>query len=117
MCRFFFFVVLVFRIIEAGVERVTRVRRRGKQLIKEAHVAITNVQNEIGRAQVERHTPFRGATSDVGQNGARCNFDFQFMPRAPVLAADEPDSAGKPEDDQTNSSAGKPGHVVKSRKP
>ena len=74
------------------------------------------MHNEIGRVQVERHTPFRGATSDVGQNGVRCNFDLQFMPRAPVLAADEPDSAGKPEDDQTNSSAGKPEHAISSRK-
>ena len=54
---------------------------------------------------MERHTPFRGATSDVGQCGVRCNLDFQFMPRAPVLAADksldeELRSAEKPEAEQ-----------------
>ena len=86
VCRFFFYVVLVFTIIEDGVERVKQVRRRGKELIKKPYVASINVRNELGRVQVERHTPFRGATADVGQNGARCNFDLQFMPRAPVLA-------------------------------
>ena len=28
-----------------------------------------------------RHTPFRSATTDVGQVWGRCNIDFQFMPR------------------------------------
>ena len=54
---------------------------------------------------MERHTLFRGATSDVAQCGVRSNFDFQFMPRAPVLAADksldeELRSAEKPEAEQ-----------------
>ena len=34
VCRFFFYLVLVFTIIEDGVERVKQVRRRGKELIK-----------------------------------------------------------------------------------
>ena len=105
MCRFFFYVVLVFKIVEDARERVVRVRRRGKKLIAEPYVANSNVHNELGRAQVERHTPFRGATSDVGQCGVRCNLDFQFMPRAPVLAVDmssdeERLSAEKPDDGQ-----------------
>ena len=63
------------------------------------------MDNELGRVQVERHTPFRGATSDVGQRGVRCNLDFHFMPRALVLAVDmssdeERHSAGKPADGQ-----------------
>ena len=58
-----------------------------------------------------KDTPFRGATADVGQNGPRCNFDLQFMPRAPVLAdlvsAEKPKEA-KDEDGKFNpASSGK----------
>ena len=88
VCRFFFFVVLLFKVLEGGVEVVRRVRRRGKRLVTKPFVAYTNERNELGRVQVERHTPFRGATADVGQSGGRCNLDFQFMPRAPVLDAE-----------------------------
>ena len=56
--------------------------------MKKPYVASTNVHNELGRVQVERHTPFRGSSTDVGQCAVRCNLDFQFMPRAPVLAVD-----------------------------
>ena len=101
VCHFFFYIVLVFKVLEAGVERVRRVRRRGKGLVTKPFVANTNERNELGRVLVERHTPFRGVTTDVGQSGARCNLDFQFMPRAPVLAVElssdeELDSAAKP---------------------
>ena len=88
MCRFFFYVVLVFHVVEQAVERVVRVRRRGKEIIKEPYIANSNTHNELGRVQVERHTPFRGPTSDVSQCAVRSNFDFQFMPRAPVLELD-----------------------------
>ena len=81
VCRFFFFVVLVFKTVENAVERIVRVRRRGKELIKKPYVASTNEHNELGRVQVERGTPFRSPTSDVAQCAVRCNFDFQFMPR------------------------------------
>ena len=84
----------VFKIVENAVERVVRFRRRGKELVTEPYIADTNEHNELGRAQVERHTPFRGATSDMAQCGVRCNFDFQFMPRAPVLPVDLDDSTG-----------------------
>ena len=98
-------VTLVFMVMVDGVERLRRVRRRGKELISKPFVATTNERNELGRVQVERHTPFRGATTDVGQCGARCNFDFQFMPRAPVLEVESGSkenliSAAKPDADQ-----------------
>ena len=89
VCRFFFYVVLVFKVVQEAVERVARVRRRGKGIVTQPYIATSNERNELGRVQVERHTPFRGATSDMGQCGARCNLDIQFMPRAPVLADDE----------------------------
>jgi len=116
VCRFFFYVVLVFKIMEEAVERVVRVRRRGKEIIKKPYVAKSNLHNELGRVQVERHTPFRGASSDVGQCGVRCNLDFQFMPRAPVLAVDmrldeERCSAEKPDDGQGKN------HVLPARRP
>jgi hypothetical protein len=85
VCRFFFFVCLVFNVMVDGVEKVKRIRRRGKARVFEPFVASTNEHNELGRVQVERHTPFRGATTDFGQCASRCNLDFQFMPRAPVL--------------------------------
>ena len=86
VCRFFFFVVMTFTVIEAGIQRVRRVRRRGKKLVHEAHIATTNEHNELGRVQVVRRTPFRSPTSDVAQAAVRCNFDYQFMARAPVFA-------------------------------
>ncbi len=89
VCRFFFYVLLIFKVIEAGTERVRRVRRRGKQLVPEPFIATTNEHNELGRVQVVRRTPFRAPTSDVGQTAARCNLDFQFMPRGPVLSAEQ----------------------------
>ncbi len=89
VCRFFFYVTLVFMVLEDGVERVRRVRRRGKARVMEPYVANTHEHNELGRVQVERQTPFRGATTDVGQCGPRCNVDCQFMPRAAVLAAED----------------------------
>ena len=58
-------------------------------IVTQPYIATSNERNELGRVQVELHTPFRGATSDMGQCGVRCNLDIQFMPRAPVLADDE----------------------------
>ena len=76
----------MFKVIENMKERIVRIRRRGKKIVEEAFVADTNEHNELGRVQVPRETPFRGATSDLGQCACRCNLDFQFMPRAPVLS-------------------------------
>ena len=86
VCRFFFFVALTFTVIEAGIQRVRRARRRGEKLVHGARIAAANDHNELGRVQVVRRAPFRSPTSDVGQAAARCNFDFQFMARAPVFA-------------------------------
>ena len=57
------------------------ISRRGKKLVETAHVASTNDRNEFGKVILVRHTPFRSATTDVGQVWGRCNIDFQFMPR------------------------------------
>ena len=88
VCRFNYYVVKVFQVIEDCVAKVVRVRRQGKDIIAEPYIADTNAHNELGRVQVVRLTPFRGPTSDVGQCGIRCNMDFQFMPRAAVLTGD-----------------------------
>ena len=106
VCRFFFFITLTFNLLIDGVEQIRRVRRRGKLRILTPFVASTNQHNELGRVQVERHTPFRGPTSDVGQCASRNNFDLQFMPRAPVLddntvSTETQDSAGKPAAEQS----------------
>ena len=42
VCRFFFFVTLVFKVLEDGIERVRRLRRRGKSRVFKPFVASTN---------------------------------------------------------------------------
>ena len=79
-CRFFFFHIVTFA-CDAFENVIKRIRRRGKKLVGTAHVASTNDRNEFGKVVVVRHTPFRSATTDVGQVWGRCNIDFQFMPR------------------------------------
>ena len=71
-------------------------RRRGKELVPQAHIALTNDHGELFRAVVRRDTPFRSASSDVGQTWGRCNCDFQFMPRALEPEQFRADSAAKP---------------------
>ena len=46
-----------------------------------AQIPATNERGELFRAMVKRDTPFRSASSDVGQVWARSNNDFHFVPR------------------------------------
>ena len=88
-CRFNFFVILVFTIIEGTKGIVRRVLRRGKALVTKAYVAWTNEQNEHGAFVPERTHPFRSSSSDVHQSIFRSNGDLQFKDRAvPVQALD-----------------------------
>ena len=85
-CRFWFFHILVFTYLCTSVtgiaETITkRIRRRGKKLVETPYIAITNERNEFCKPVLQRDTPFRSASTDVGQNWGRCNIDFQFMPR------------------------------------
>jgi hypothetical protein len=85
-CRFWFFHILVFTYVCAGLagiaETITkRVRRRGRKLEETPYIASTNERNEFCKPILQRDTPFRSASTDVGQNWGRCNVDFQFMPR------------------------------------
>ena len=83
-CRFFFFHIVVFiceTIAGFGKTVAKRIRKRSKKLVETAYVANTNDRSEFGKVIVVRHTPFRSATTDVGQVRGRCNIDFQFMPR------------------------------------
>ena len=85
-CRFFFFHILVFTYVSMALhgigESITkRIRRRGKKLVSAPYIAITNERNEFCKAVLQRDTPFRSSSTDVGQNWGRCNVDFQFMPR------------------------------------
>ena len=92
-CRFFFYHILEFACsavqpaLRQGKKAIKRIRRKGKKLVDAAYVAWTNDRNEFGKVVVVRRTPFRSATTDVGQNWCRCNVDFQFMPR--ILDPDE----------------------------
>ena len=97
-CRFFFFHIVVFTYLcEAAQKMVTKAfRRRGKKLVPRAHIALTNDHGELFRAVVERHTPFRSTSTDVGQVWRRCNCDFQFMPRALDPMILRGDSAAQP---------------------
>ena len=82
-CRFFFYHVLTLTYMCAEAKKmITKAfRRRGKKLVQAAHIASTNEHGELFRVRVKRDTPFRSATSDVGQVWSRSNNDFQFMPR------------------------------------
>ena len=68
-CRFFFYQILIFTYMctEAGKMITKAIRRRGKKLVPVAHIALTNDRGELFRVIVQRDTPFRSATSDVGQ--------------------------------------------------
>ena len=86
MCRFFFYHIVVFNYVATalhglGKSTTKRIRRRGKKLVKSPYIATTNERNEFCKPVLRRDTPFRSASTDVGQNWARCNTDFQFMPR------------------------------------
>ncbi len=85
-CRFFFFHILVFTyaamaLHDLGETITKRLRRRGKKLVTSPYIALTNERNEFCKPVLQRDTPFRGASTDAGQNWGRCNIDFQFMPR------------------------------------
>ena len=75
-CRFFFYVIIVLRIIVEAVETVRRFRRRGKALVSTPFVQATNMHNEYGLVAVERKMPFRSPSQDVGFSYLRCNKDF-----------------------------------------
>ena len=96
-CRFFFFHIVIFTYMCAVADKlVTKAfRRRGKKLVTTAHIAMTNEHGEFCRVAVPRHTPFRSASSDVGQTWSRSNNDFQFMPRALDLRALQTSNAGE----------------------
>ena len=72
--------------------------------------ALMRVTKFVAASSKDAHL-FRGATSDVGQCGVRCNLDFQFMPRAPVLAdvisAEKPKEAKDDDEKLKPASSGK----------
>jgi hypothetical protein len=70
---------------DMGETIMKRIRRRGKKLVTSPYIAITNERNEFCKPVLQRDTPFRSASTDVGQNWGRCNLDFQFMPRTWIV--------------------------------
>ena len=83
-CRFFFFVILQFRVVLEGVgEVLKRIRRRGRELVAKPFVAATDERNAFGCVQPRRRNPFRSSSTDVGLAGVRSNFDYKFMVRVP----------------------------------
>jgi hypothetical protein len=81
-----FFHILVFtyafKALAGIAETITkRIRRRGRKLVETPYIASTNERDEFCKPILQRDTPVRSASTDVGQNWARCNVDFQFMPR------------------------------------
>ena len=97
-CRFFFFHIVTFTYLcsVTGSMITKSFRRRGKKLVPEAYVALTNDHGELFRVVVRRQNPFRSASSDVGQVWSRSNNDFQFMPRTFVLSRNETSGAEEP---------------------
>ena len=85
-CRFFFFHIVVLTyicdVVHGVANTVTkRIRRRGRKLVQKPYIATTNERNEFCKPILQRDTPFRSASTDVGQVWGRCNVDFQFMHR------------------------------------
>ena len=89
-CRFFFYIIVVLRIVSDTVERIRRFRRRGKALVCEAFVQATNMHNEYGLVEVERKMPFRSPSQDVALSCLRCNNYYRFMAQGvPVPASSD----------------------------
>ena len=87
-CRFFFFVILQFRVVLEGVgEVLKRIRRRGRELVAKPFVAATDERNAFGCVQPRRRNPFRSSSTDVGLAGVRSNFDYKFVVRVPPAEA------------------------------
>ena len=94
-CRFFFFRIMSFEVVENGKKVIRRIRRKGKALVLSPFITSSNAHNEFGRAMVLRCTPFRSTSTDVGQAATRSNFDFQFMERS-IPEIPEDDGASQP---------------------
>merc|ERR1711884_401420 len=87
-CRFFFFVILQFRVVLEGAgEVLKRIRRRGRELVAKPFVAATDERNAFGCVQPRRRNPFRSSSTDVGLAGVRSNFDYKFVVRVPPAEA------------------------------
>ena len=82
VCRFYFFMILVFTYVVGAVEKTKTILRRGKRLVAAPFIARTNERNEYGRPVLERHQPFVSPSSDLLQAALECNSDVQFMDRA-----------------------------------
>jgi hypothetical protein len=75
ICRFLFFFILVFKVIEGTVEKTKKILRKGKELVDSVFIAHTNDRNEYGRAVVQRTHPFTSSSSDLLQAALQCNPD------------------------------------------
>ena len=76
-----FYAILSFVVQEGPREIVRRVLRRGKALVCQAYIAMSNDRNELGSFVPERRHPFRSSSSDVHQVVFRCNGDVQIKDR------------------------------------
>ena len=77
-CRFNFFHIVLLKIF---IDKLTKLRRRGKEIVKVPYILSTTARNQFGLAELERPQPFGSASSDIGLAILRCNNDFKFMPR------------------------------------
>ena len=77
-CRFDFFHIVLLKIL---VDKHTKIRRRGKEIVTVPYIMSTTARNKFGEVALERPQPFRSASSDLGLATMRCNHDFKFMPR------------------------------------
>ena len=75
-CRFDFF-----HVVSILTDKLTKIRRRGKDVVDQPYIVNTTARNQFGLAALERAQPFSSASSDVGLPTMRCNNDFKYMPR------------------------------------
>ena len=77
-CRFDFFHIVILKI---HIDRLTKIRRRGKEIVKQPYILSTTARNQFGLVALERPQPFRAPSTDTGLVTMRCNNDFKYMPR------------------------------------
>ena len=88
-CRFHFFHIIELLLCgDDGKEKLTKIRRRGKEVAHTPRIVKTTERNQFGLVDVERPQPFRSASSDVGLAVLRCNNDMKYMPRGFADARD-----------------------------
>ena len=76
-CRFEFY-----HIVNIEIDgKNTKIRRRGKEIVRHPFINNTTARNQLGSVVLERPHPFRSPSTDCGLVTLRSNNDFRYMPK------------------------------------